>query len=339
MPMKIPFHFSSRYGRVILLVALIALTVVALLCGIHYWEYRRGEVENESPVSTEQESGVSQIIVEGQPYAVNDEIESVLFIGVDKFEDESWGSYVNNQQADVVLLAVFNHQDKTYSMIPINRDTMVKIKTLGVTGESGGTITAQLALSHAYGTGHNDSARNVLHSVSDLFYGVKIDHYVSLKMDGVPILNDAVGGVEVELLGDFTALDPSYIEGATVVLHGDDALYYIRARYGMEDPTNESRMERQKQYMSAWQDAYNSAVEKDEITTTSMLTEVSDYLTTDIPVSSMEDFAGYMDTYTFNGFQEIVGESVKGDEHMEFHVDESALQKQVLSLFYVPINE
>lgn len=330
--MKIPFHSSKRYRVVIIVSVVVAVLLVVGLCGIHYWEYRR-DIDVVTP-TPDADQGLSQVIVDGQRYELNDNIESVLVLGIDKFDDDTWGSYINNQQADAIMLAVFDHDAKAYSILQINRDTMTEIETLGVTGESGGTITAQLALAHAYGTGNNDSARNVVHAVSDLLYGVDIQHFISLKMDAIPILNDAVGGVQVELLDDFTTVNSSYTKGSVVTLHGDEALLYIRARESMEEPTNISRMERQRQYMMAWSDAYMAARETNEDLTASMVADVGDYFITDMTVSMLEDMGEQIEMYTFNGIITVEGESVVGADHMEFYVDEAALQAQVLELFY-----
>ena len=37
---------------------------------------------------------------------------------------------------------------------------------------------------------------------------MKIDHYMTLTMDAVGILNDLAGGVTLEVLDDMTELDP-----------------------------------------------------------------------------------------------------------------------------------
>ena len=329
--MKIPFRFSKR--RIVVIVAVVAVVAV-LLTGVYVWESTR--IDNGSVPDVTDSDGLSEIIVDGQRYHLNDQVESVLLLGIDKFNDDTWGNHVNNQQADAIMLAVFNHEEQTYTVLQINRDTMTQIETLGITGESGGVITAQLALAHAYGTGKNDSARNVLHAVSDLLYGVDIPHYISIKMDAIPILNDSVGGVQVELLDDFTALDASFEKGATVTLRGEQALAYIRARDTMEEPTNISRMNRQRQYMTAWSDAYKLSRESDSTMTASMLKDVADYTITDMTVTTLEKFSAQVDSYSFKGIVAVEGESVVVDEHMEFYVDEVALQKQVLELFYHP---
>ena len=94
-------------------------------------------------------------------------------------------------------------------LLLLNRDTMVMMSGLDDLGRENGRYYSQLALSHAYGTGREDSCENVRNTVSDLLYGITIDHYVSMNMGGIAVLNDAVGGVTVQVVDDFSAIDPS----------------------------------------------------------------------------------------------------------------------------------
>ena len=76
-----------------------------------------------------------------------------------------------------------------------------------------------------------------------------------MNMDAIPILNDAVGGVTVEVTEDFSAVDPSIGMGQ-VTLRGDQALNYVRTRKDVGDQLNLSRIQRQKQYLEAFAEAF-----------------------------------------------------------------------------------
>lgn len=323
--------------RATLVIVVVIVLLLLMIGGVFLWEKFTDQAATPSNggSSSSLQTGAVEYIG-GVAYKQKETIDTVLFIGVDKYESETSSSYINNQQADFVTLLVLDHDEKAYTLLQFNRDTMTQIETIGVMGNDAGTITAQLALSHAYGTGGTDSSRNVTKAVSYLLYGVDIEHYATLKLDAVSILNDAVGGVKVELLADFTSLDPSFTEGATVTLHGEQATAYIRARGSLEDSTNISRMERQAQYMDAWLDTFDAKYAEDDSLIVSITTAVSDYLVTDLSNEQMEDLAVYYETYTSRGLLSIDGESVKGEEYMEFHVNEAALREQVLDLFYIP---
>ena len=55
------------------------------------------------------------------------------------------------------------------------------------------------------------------------------NYYISMNMDAIAILNDAVGGVTVNVTDDFSAVDPSITKGE-VTLKGDQALTFIQTR-------------------------------------------------------------------------------------------------------------
>ena len=57
-------------------------------------------------------------------------------------------------------------------------------------------------------------------AVSNLLFGIEINHYLSFTMDAVALVNDLVGGVQVEVLDDLTFLDPALRKGETVTLKG-----------------------------------------------------------------------------------------------------------------------
>lgn len=142
-------------------------------------------------------------------------------MGLDKYAETEESNYLNNEQSDFLMLLVMNKETGACTPIQLNRDTMTKIQILGVRGDVAGTFTGQLALAHTYGSGERDSCLNTAEAVSNLLYGVDIDHYISITMDGVAILNDLVGGVEVEVMDDFSSIDSTLVQGETVTLMGN----------------------------------------------------------------------------------------------------------------------
>ena len=140
------------------------------------------------------ETSTDEIEYDGEKYVAKKNIESYLVIGLDKFEGQTASdSYNNDQQADFLMLFVFDNDAKKCTAVHINRDTIADVNVLGLAGNKVYTVKQQIALSHTYGNGGKVSCRNVSDSVSSLLLGVKINHYVSLKMDAVPVFNDLVG--------------------------------------------------------------------------------------------------------------------------------------------------
>ena len=333
--------------RVLKGTAAILAAVLVLLAGMLLLQ--RWENTQDAPVfsSGEASSVEADVPVDGREityyngtaYARREDLETVLLLGVDKFEGETPDGYVNNQQADFLLLLVMDKQNETCTPIQLNRDTMTQIQILGVTGEPAGTFTGQLALAHTYGSGEEDSCENTVLAVENLLYGVGIDHYVSLTMDGVALLNDLVGGVTVEVLDDFSAIDDSLVQGETVTLQGQRALTYVRSRGGMEDSSNLHRMERQRQYLSALQQQLKAAVQQEDGFTLDALLQLNEYMVSDCTVDQLSDLGDSLATYQVGDILTTPGDAQEGEEFMEFTVDEDALQQLVMDVFYEPVEE
>lgn len=333
--------------RVLKGTAAILAVVLVLLAGMLLLQ--RWENTQDAPVSSSGEAssveadapvdGREITYYNGTAYAKREDLETVLLLGVDKFEGETPEGYINNQQADFLLLLVMDKQHETCTPIQLNRDTMTQIQILGVTGEPAGTFTGQLALAHTYGSGEEDSCENTVLAVSNLLYGMEIDHYVSLTMDGVALLNDLVGGVIVEVLDDFTGIDDSLVQGETVTLKGQQALTYVRSRGGLEDSSNLHRMERQRQYLAALQQQLKAAVQQEDGFTLDALLQLNEYMVSDCTVNQLSDLGDSLATYQVSDILTTPGDAQEGEEFMEFTVDEDALQQLVMDVFYEPVEE
>ena len=156
-------------------------------------------------------------------------------------------------------------------------------------------------------------------------------------MDAVPILNDLVGGVEVEVLHDFTGIDDALIQGQKVTLTGEQALLYVRTRYGLDDSTNSARMQRQKQYMNALYQVTQDRIATDSHFVMDASLSLSDFTVSDRSVTQLQTLAEKFNRYEFTGIEDIAGESRQGTEYMEFYPDEDALMDLVIRLFYQPL--
>ncbi len=325
--------FTRKSRRSVIIVAISLVVIIITLLLLHLWEKQQGGLLWENlDINANQ-----TIRYDGKDYELRDNIQTILVMGLDKYEDSaSTDSYNNNMQADFLSLLVLDRDEKTVTTLQINRDTMAQMNILGLDGESVGTKKAQIALSHAYGSGGKDSCKNTVRAVSDFLYETPINHYISLTMDAVSELNDMVGGVEVTVLDDFTGIGGNLVKGETVVLTGSQALTYVRARAGVGDETNQSRMKRQRQYLDALYKKLADTIEKDSGFVSKAGLKLSEYMVSDCTVAQLERIFSFVSKYEAGNIAEIKGESKKGEQYMEFYPDESALQKQIVELFYEP---
>ena len=270
----------------------------------------------------------------GEQYFPRQDITVLMLMGIDEHGAvKASESYNNTGENDMVALAVFDEIDKSYSVLVLNRDTMMDVHVLGLGGKDAGTIYAQLALAHTYGTGLEDSCENAVKTVSDFLYGLTIDYYISMNMDAIAILNDAVGGVTVTVEDDFSKVDSSIPMGE-VTLSGEQALSFVQTRKDVSDQMNISRMNRHEEYMENFVTAFNEKVKEDDTFIIKTYEEVSPYVVSDCSINSLSSMLNRYADYTLREIVTPSGENVLTDDYMEFHVDDKALQELTMNMFY-----
>ncbi len=316
--------------KIIAIILGIVLVSAALVCLFGFIEKLLDKPGDNDPYSN---ATMGRIVYNGQQYKRNDRVKTVLLLGIDSLDEETVGDD-RSQQSDFISVLIVNERDETYQILQLNRDTMTQIRQLDEYGRVVGTYEGQLTLAHAYGSSENMRCKNAMEAVENLLYGIEIDHYLSITMDAVPILNDAIGGVTLTLRDDFTFMNPAYVKGTEVTLMGEEALTYVRARGQMEDPTNLNRMERQSQYMDHVLRKID-ALQLEDIVRTMM--KLEDHLVSDCTIDQLSRLFDQAGEYEYTGTITLPGEAVVGEMFMEYYVDEIAVQKTVVDLFYQPV--
>ena len=341
---------SRSRGQRRLLIAILAVAAAALIVGallFFSWLEKKNDPEPEnagqaptreaSPTPGEDGPELPTVFYDGRAYVYNDRLSTLLILGIDDPELEDYHASRNTAQADFLLLAVFDPDEKTCTLLQLNRDTMCQVPVLDFFGKQVYTTYEQLALAHTYGSGMERSCENTVTAVSDLLYGVTIGNYFALTMDAIPVLNDLVGGVTVKVEDDFTGVDDTLVKGETVTLTAENVEHFVRARMSMkDDPTNLARMRRQRTYMTGLFAALSEAVKKDASFVLDAFGAVSDSLVTDCTVDALNYYGRRFSDYELSGVVTPEGEARKGEKYMEFIVDEAALQELVIRTFYRP---
>lgn len=330
-------HRAWNKNAVLAIVLVLAIIAAGLLA-LNAWEKRRYKIENAG-MSMYIHDNKAEIYYNGKLYTEKDKLETILLLGLDKYEDPALAhdGYSNTEQSDFLLLLVIDHDSQSYTALHLNRDTMADVPVLGVTGSELGVEFEQLALSHTYGSGGLDSCRNTGKAVSNLLYGIHIDHYISVTMDAVGALNDLVGGVPVKVEDDFSGVDDTLVQGETVNLNAEQALHFVRARGELKaDKTNLNRMSRQKAYIHSFREQFLSKMRDDENFALDALNAVANYTVSDCTINRLSEMASTVGDYKMTELLSPEGEAVKGEEFMEFYPYEDALKKLVVELFFEP---
>ncbi len=321
----------KQINKLLLLAALLAVLALLLYSAMQLLESTvlapdMGEVGFESKTVTK----------DGVDYFPRQDITTVLVMGIDRYGPvEDSEAYNNTGAADVNILVIIDETAEAVDLLYLNRDTMVEMPVLGLGGRHAGTYFGQLALAHTYGSGLQDSCENSRETISSLLGGIEIDYYVSMNMDTIGIMNDAVGGVTVDVTEDFSQVDPTIPMG-TVTLHGEQAVNYVRTRKDVGDQLNLSRIDRQKEYIDGFTHAFMSAYEADGDIAADVYKQISPYIVTDLSVNVLNGMLEYYGDYSVNRVVTPPGDNVMGQQYFEFYAHEEALREMSLELFYEP---
>lgn len=334
---------SSRIRRRYMRIGIFALGVVLIIAGGMFAASRMDTflslpVENAGQQMTayRAQRDAAHYFVDGQ-WVYEKDTETLLVIGIDDFGSiTSSESYNNGHQADFMALFIRDNETGESSVIHLNRDTMTEVSVLGVTGQKAGSRTAQLALAYTYGKGKEDSCKNTVEAVENLLYGIEIDHYFTITMDAVAIMNDWAGGVTLEVLDDFSGVDETLVLGEETTLYGQQALRYIRMRKGLEDSSNINRMKRQRQYAEAWMEKAGPLMQDTE-KAMDLILQLSDHHYSDCTANELSQMMEWLSDNPPETAYEIEGSSVRGDVYMEYYADDDKVHELVVDLFFEPV--
>lgn len=322
----------NKMKQLVYYVAVLLLVIILLYSGLQILE---ATVLNSG--SNAEPGIVSKTITrDGIDYYPRRDITVMLLLGIDQEGPVAdSGTFTNPGASDAVMLLIFDDKNETWSILQLNRDTMLDIPVLGIGGKEAGTIYGQLALAHTYGSGLEDSCINTRKAVSNFLGGISIDYYIAMNMDAVAVLNDAVGGVTVTVTDDFSDVDPTITMGQ-ITLQGNQALNFVRDRQNVGDQKNASRMERHQEYMEGFREALQGKLNDGAEFVAEAYSAVAPYLVSDCPINTLTSMIERYEDYQFKGVITPEGENTVGKTYIEFHADEEKLDELVIELFYAP---
>lgn len=306
--------------------------------------FERGETGDPSPTARPRQTpalykGKATVEHKGEYYVLNDNIFSILFMGVDTNDAEQFKNIgVTAHQADSLILAVIEPKADTLTMINIPRMTITDIKQLDAGFHYARTTRSPLCIQYAFGDGKELSCNLTREAVSELLFHIPISRYISMNLDGLFAANDAIGGVRLTLLDDFTGFNPSMKKGQDYTLTGKDAEFYVRGR--MEkglDGTNMSRMKRHIQYYKAFFATAKGKLKSDPMFAVNLYNSMRGSVQTDLTVEEII----YLSKVVVN--MEMKDENIYTLEgtvkNEDFFVDDAALKDLLIRVFYTEAAE
>lgn len=329
---------EKRNTKTILAAAGIIAVGLAAVGIIAYMSKSRGSSVDGSQSEAEevQRASSDTVIWNGKEYTYNDHLTNYLLLGIDSREKtETSTGQANAGQADAIYLVTRDRAENTVTMITIPRDTMAQIELFGPGGESLGTNTDHISLSYAYGDGGYESCELTKEAVSNLFYGLPIQSYCALNMDGIPILTESVGSLKVMVPNDsLESAYPEYAEGTEVTLDADNTEIFIRYRDTEESQSALARMERQQTYIRAFGEAAKDRQEEDAGYAADLYLSLKPYMVTNM---NSGEFAKLAESLTGGIVREgwtVPGEGVEGSTYDEYYADDDALYEKIIETFY-----
>lgn len=270
----------------------------------------------------------SDIVMEydGEKYYYREnEITNYLLIGLDRDSMNQTTGQQNGSHADFLLVLSVDRINRTITPVMLDRDTMTPADTLGHPSD---TQPMRLGLVQAYSDDDPSGNVNIVRAVESLFYGVKIDHFITVDISTVASLNDAIGGVDVTLEDDFTEFDPAMIKGATIRLNGEQAAFFLRGG------TNASHM-MQRQYISSFLMQFHQRCKKDTKLLTSVMETISGHIQGDTSLLTLRwDMGRYTDYLWQPIFTPEGSYTIDKSGFSEFWIEQNALQNHILEMWF-----
>ncbi|WP_142447385.1 LCP family glycopolymer transferase, partial [Escherichia coli] len=221
------------------------------------------------------------------------------------------GSLGRSEQgrSDTIMVATVNPKQEKTVLVSLPRDTYAEIVGHNTMDK----------INHAYAFGGTAMTIATVEKLLD----IPINYYVSINMQGVESLVDAVGEVEVSNPFAFTYEDTEFPKGPQR-LDGSSALKYVRMRY--DDPEGDyGRQARQRQVIKG---ILQQALSIKGISRyQEILSSLESTIKTDIPFNDLEVLARKYRS----AFSTIESEQAKGEGFMQNEISYQRLSPEELA--------
>ncbi|ABK52185.1 cell envelope-related transcriptional attenuator [Acidothermus cellulolyticus 11B] len=272
--------------------------------------------------------------------------ENILVLGVDSRlgENSSFqpttGPAQTETLSDTAILVHLSADGKHVTLVSIPRDSVVNIPSCRRVDANGQPLSdsagnplytkpVQALFNEAIQLGGPACSVKTLETLT----GIYIDHYLEIDFEGVIKMSNALGGVPLTICSPIhdahTGLN---LPAGPVLLKGQQALAFVRARYGLTGGDDLHRIQRQQQFMAAMvRKALSTSNFFDPVHMYEFYSAVAGSITTDMSSSQLINLAM---RYRHINTQNIVFATVptypapKGDKwyyHLYWSTDEADL--------------
>ena len=336
---------AIRQRKICMLLIIILIIVLSVLGGGYYLLSQKnaaspqnGGQNSDSRNQTDLSQNSDIVEYKGETYKYNDHLSNYLFLGIDTRETvDTYQSQADAGQADAIFLVSMDRATEKIKVLFIPRDSMTRIEVFNPYGQSLGETTDHLNIQYAFGDGKEKSCELMKTAVCDMLDGLPIQGYCSMNMDGISVITDFVGGIQLTIPDDSLAdVNPEYKKGAVVDITGETAEQFVRYRDIDKTQSALVRQERQKTFLQALVQKAQEKAGEDAGFVTGLYDSVKSYTVTNMG----NDIFAKLLAASQNGITDtetVPGEGTHGENFDEYHIDEDALSDLIISMFYEKI--
>ncbi len=319
-----------------IIIALVSTFFILTYIGKNQFHKDDTHINNEAVIIEDDNT----VVYKDKKYALNENLVSILVMGIDRENINENLGVGNNGQADVIFVATIDTKTKKANIIPISRETLTDISIYTQGGKYVGTEKQQICLAYAYGSTAQQSSENVMQAVKRMLYGININSYVTIELEGIAQLSEMVGGVPVTCIEDYKYGINNYKVGQQLNLKGKEAIRYIQ--YRSEDlNSNSLRMQRQKQFLSALINEVGNEIMNDFTNLPKFYNELAPYYSSNVSLPQLTYLAKECLTMNFGdllNYKSIDGTLNMGEKWVEFIPNEDSILQTVIDVFYIPVS-
>jgi len=237
-------HKKSWWKITLSVVGAVSLVLTGFV-GFNLWQLSQ----------TLESAAVEVYDLDGQAYEDPTDAEiagplNILVVGSDTRADQgaNYGDSTANL-ADVIMLMHVNEARDNAVVMSIPRDLMVPIPDC-VSEEARSNLRFDdvMQINQSLNLGGPSCVLDTVQSLTN----INIPHLGLIDFKGVIGMSEAIGGVEVCIANPIS--DPKsqlYLEAGTQVLEGEQALGFLRTRYGVGDGSDLSRISNQQVFLTS----------------------------------------------------------------------------------------
>ncbi|MBK0376630.1 LCP family protein [Streptomyces californicus] len=248
---KSPKRRVLRWSATVLAVLILGTGATGYL----YYEHLNGNIKKEDLTLGDKQMADHKANAAGQT-PIN-----ILLIGSDARDSKANQKLGGAKEtfgapplADVQMLLHISADRSNLSVISMPRDTMLKMpKCTAPDGKVFPASQGDVQTNESLGRGGPGCTVATWYELT----GIRIDHFMMIDFAGVVSMADAIGGVPVCVDANINSRGRDgkgsglKLEKGTTSVQGEQALQWLRTRYGFEDNTDLGRAKAQHMYMNS----------------------------------------------------------------------------------------